>query len=357
MSDSGSIPELQYTHPDGTRRTRFEMDQWLRQEVPKVHWLRIHASKTFALAKNISWDMREIVLRHWLLDEMVRRNLIIGECIGVNTTASNDETELRQFSQRLSAAIQNGSAVQPQHAEGIDMTTTFTPPPPPVGGIPTQPSYPAGPPAPPVPPGPPGVPMGPPGYQPPAAPSVAPYQPPMGPPGYTPPGVPNSPPPSAPPAVAPPPGPGRKGRKAAEATATSSAPPAAPVPPVGPPPGLPQPPGFAPVGGLVTMPPVPDLRGATGTPAATAAMAGAQTVTLHAPATLHSPTIDLTDVLTKLDQTLNISNSTAARFSVFERKLELLSMMVTILGRAMYQKSGNTDIVAFLKELGVSIPQ
>lgn len=353
MSDSGSIPDFQYNHADGTKRTRFEMDQWLRAEVPKVHWLRLHASKTFKLPKNISWDMREIVLRHWLLDEMIRQNLISGDQLGVNTTASNDETELRQFIQRLASFIQSGYAVQPQHAEGIDMTS-FTPPPPPVGGISTQ-TYSAGPPAPPPPPGPPGVPMGPPGYQPPMAPpnySPPGYAPPMGPPG-----VPSSPPPTMTPAPVGPPAPGPGRRKRAEA-APSASPPAAPVPPMGPPPGFPQPTNFAPVGGFVPVGPHP-LGGITGTPAATAAMMGAQTVTLHAPAVLQptTPVADLTGVLTKLDQVLNNLHSAFARISVLDKKIELLSLMNTVLCRAVYGKIGTPDVEGFLKELGVPLPQ
>lgn len=69
------------------------------------------------------------------------------------------------------------------------------------------------------------------------------------------------------------------------------------------------------------------------------------------------PQIDLSEVHAKLDQALNNLHSFAARNAVLEKKVDLLSMVVTILGRGMYQKQGNADAVGFLTELGVPLPQ
>jgi hypothetical protein len=367
MSDKDKVPDLQYHVPTGRpnetrRRTRLEMDEWLRAEVPKVHWLRIHACRTLGLPKQISWDMREIVLRHWMLDELIRRQLITGDLLGVNATTSNDEAELRQFTQRLTAIIQAGQAVQPQHAEGVDMNGYQPPPPPVMGGAPQpgpQAAYPPGPPAPPQ-----GAHM-PTGYapgpqQPPGPPQqqFAPQpQAPVGPPGYAPPpvGVPMGPPqtmqppqapvgpPGAPP-QAPPAGGGRRARRQDAAPQPTA--PAAPVPPMGP--GAPQ--GFAPAGYAAPAapggfaPPVPQM-------ASSAAMGVPPPQNFQAPTPqVAAPTVDLSGVNQKLDQIL-------ARIAVTEKKLELVSMVDTIVGRAIYQKGGTADAAGFLTEVGIPLPQ
>jgi hypothetical protein len=137
MADPNTVTEIPPFEYDsnGKPRTRLEMEQWLRDKYPKIHWLRIRANKDLGLPKQISWDMKEIVLRHWMLDEMVRRKYILGDVLGVNSTQSNDEAETRQFIQRLASMIQAGNAIQPQYSEGVDMTT-FQPPPPPTMGVP-----------------------------------------------------------------------------------------------------------------------------------------------------------------------------------------------------------------------------
>jgi hypothetical protein len=365
MSDSGGIPELQYCHPDGVPKTRLEMDQWLRKEVPKVHWLRIHACRTLNLPKQISWGMQEIILRHWMLDEMVRRQLIIGSILGVNATSYNDETELRQFAQRLTAMIQAGQAVQPQQAEGIDMSG-YTPPPPPVmGGAPQQPSqpsaYPSGPPGPPPPP--PGVPMGPPGYQPQQAqPQYAPtpqapapmgppgYQqpagPPMGPPSMGPPGV----PPAGPPPSAPPQAPSAPGRRKREVAPGAPPPPAAPVPSMGPPPSGP-PAGFAPAG--YSAPAAPPGFGPPPAPQ----------VQMSQPVAA-APSIDVSALAQKIDQLLGVigelRNENAHILSAnaaAAKDMKLLSMITVLLLRGVYQTPGNSEAADLLKELGYQIPQ
>lgn len=358
MNDSGGVPELQCSHPDGRPRTRLEMDEWLRKEVPKVHWLRIHASRTLGLPKQISWDMREIVLRHWILDEMIRKQLITGYELGINPNTSNDDVEIRQFTQRLAALIQAGQAVQPQHAEGVDMNG-YTPPPPPVmGGAPQaapQAAYPAGPPAPP------GVPMGAPGGYQSALPGPPQFQPPpgspAGPPGYAPPpsGVPMAPPSMQPgpgpapmgPPGAPPAGPPANGRRAKRGDAPQQvAPPAAPVPPM----GAQAPQGFAPAG--YAQPPAPQ---GFAPPMPTQQAVPPQTY--QAAPVQQTPQVDLSSVNTQLSQVLNTLNSIAVRNAALEKKVEILSMMNTVLCRGIYQKAGNTDAAAFLTELGVPLPQ
>jgi hypothetical protein len=367
MSDSGGIPELQYQHPDGKPRTRLEMDQWLRKEVPKIHWLRIHASRTFSLPKQISWDMREIVLRHWVLDEMLRRQLITGDQLGVNATTSNDEGEIRQFTQRLAALIQAGQAVQPQNAEGIDMNG-YTPPPPPVmGGSPQAAPQGYGPP--PGPPGPPGVPMGPPGYQPQqAAPPGPPqFQPPPGPPQaapqYAPPpsGVPMGPPQMQPPPMGPPQGPPAgppaptHGRRARKEAAPQAAPPAAPVPQMGPT-GAPQ--GFAPAG--YAQPQAPQVAPPQYAPqvpqAAPQFQPSLQPQAMQAPQP-QAPSIDLSALTQKLDQALGAIQQLAASNAALSKKVEILSMINTVFVRGLYQKQGTPDASGLLTELGVALPQ
>lgn len=359
MGDSVSIPELQTSNPDGTPKSRLQMDQWLRQDFPKIHWLRIIANKKFNLPKNFAFDMREIVLRHWLLDEMIRQGLVYGDILGINVQSLNDETELRQFTQRLSALIQNGQAIQPQTGEGVDMT--FTPPPPPVvGGAPAQPqqqaAYPPGPPAPPpmAPPGPPGPPgyaappmppgppqqqsfpqmqqppqpMGPPGGY--AQPPGPPAPPPMGAPQMGPPMGPPGAPPAPPPQAAAPNGGGRGRRKAAD----GAQPPAPPVAPNqgAPTQGFSPPPGFAapPVAGGFAPLPAPQSNVSQPPQQATVA-------------------VDLTPLLQRIDQ---LSAQVAAQ----AKTIEIQSMALTVIGRAIYQKQGSADLSAFLKEIGM-LPQ
>lgn len=359
MSDpSGGIPELEtYNHQENRPKGRLEMEQWIRDKIPKVHWLRIIACKLYHLSKPISWDMREIVLKHWLLDEMIRRQQITGDLLGVNQNASNDEGELRQFQQKLRALIETGQAIQPHHAEGVDMS--FSPPPPPnMNGTPApqngqqqQYAAPPGPPAPPMPAGPPqgyGQPpmpqqtqIGGPGFQAPPPPQqVAP--PPMGPPGYGPPpgppmgGPPMTPPPSAPPQQAA----GGRGRRKAEG-AQMAPPPAAPVPPMSGPPGAPA--GFA---------PLPASGPSFGPPPTIAAPPQAQ----HSQAA-PSGGVDLGPVLQRLDALQKLVESQAAQIAALSRLTQLDSMALTILGRAMYQKPGTAVVADFLTEIGQPIPQ
>lgn len=360
---------MQYTNPDGRPKSRLEMDQWMRTEMPKIFWLRIHACRTFGLSKQLSFDMTEICIRHWLLDEMIRRRFITGDLLGVNANTSNDEGELRQFTQRLAAMIQAGQAVQPQHAEGVDMNG-YTPPPPPVPmGPPSStpapgPAYPPGPPGPPQqqyqPPGPPvqSYPPGPPA--PPAGPPAAPQYsapPPMGPPGYAPPptGVPTAPPMAAPPSppaqMGPPaaPAPARRGRKPAGGETASPA--VAPPPPAGPPmgpPGAPQ--GFAPAGfappapqGYAPPPTVPMMQAPVAPPQAQAPAAPAE--------------VDLTPILQKLNEMAGKMEILANHNNLLQKRIDMLSMVTTVVCRAIYQKQGSPDAAGFLTELGIPLPQ
>lgn len=338
MAEPGGIPDLSYCHIDGTPRTRLEMEQWLRSEVPKVHWLRIIANRIFHLPKQISWDMREIVLKHWLLDEMVRQRFITGDVLGINSNASNDESELRQFTQKLVALIQSGQAVQPQHSEGIDMTSYTTPPPPPVTSQPNGQSN-----------------MQPPG--PPMAPSMPQFHqapsPPMGPPGYSaPPGPPMSAPPmngppmgppsSPPPGVAPAPTTPRRGRPPKDPSANVS-PPNTVVSstPVGFPMAAPP---------QVSMPSIPAVNHGGFAPLP-AAVPSAQTLSAA------SPTAELLKFEQKLDQLLILNKKQSEEITSLQRKIEIASMVTTLLVRSIYQKPGTTDAATLLTELGSTVPQ
>lgn len=367
MADTGGIPELLYAHPDGRPRTRLEMDQWLRSEVPKVHWLRIIAARVFSLPKQVSWDMREIVLKHWLLDEMIRRQVITGDQIGVNANSSNDEGELRQFTQRLANFIQLGQAVSPQNAEGVDMSGYQPPPPPHMGGQPPAPpngQY-AGPPGPPPPPPPPqGPPQGyaqPPQpqqqYAPPMPPQQQYQQPPappmMAPPGYAPPppagpqmqGPPMGPPPGVP-QGAPPQHPAAtttgRSRRTKEQVAAAGGPPAPPQQqqlPMSPPPGAPQ--GFIPAPQPGMAPPLPQQ------PFAPA----------PAPSPVQAPQYAAPPVSANLGALETQVAALTALVQELLRKQKLDSMLLTIVARAIYQKQGSGDAAAFLTELGMPLPQ
>lgn len=356
MAEPGGIPDLSYCHLDGTPRTRLEMEQWLRSEVPKVHWLRIIANRIFHLPKQISWDMREIVLKHWLLDEMVRQRFITGDVLGINSNASNDESELRQFTQKLVALIQSGQAVQPQHSEGIDMTS-YTPPPPSLG-ITTPNGQPNTPPSFSSPPGPPMAPSMP-QYQqaptPPTLPSYSPSSPPISaPPMNGPPMGPPTSPPNVPAPIAPP----RRGRPPKDPSAVQQqvAPSSTPAQ------ALTAPPGFSPTvmpapqsqqespRYAVPMPNIPGINtgGFAPLPVPTTS---AQVLPTTAPAS------ELFKFEQKLDQLLNINKQQAEDIISLKRKVEIASMVTTILVRSIYHKEGSSDAAGLLAELGSPVPQ
>ncbi len=362
MDEPSSIPALNYCHPDGTPRTRLEMEQWLRSEVPKVHWLRIIANRIFQLPKQISWDMREIVLKHWLLDEMIRQRFITGDVLGINSNDSNNESELRQFTQKLVALIQSGQAVQPQHSEGIDMTS-FTPPPPSMGpqpnGQPNMPSPMS------MPPGPPMAPVMPQQYQQaPAPPMAGPsgYGPPPGPPMSAPPmnGPPMGPPSSPPPGVAAAPTAPRRGRPPKDPSAHAT--PTPTVPQAGPPgytpvaPAQPQvtmspstPPGFT----AVTMPAVVSMPSVAGT----FAPLPAQVVQTPELSIKSDQKAELLKLEQKIDQLIELNKKQSTEVASLTRKVEMTSMVATILVRSIYQKAGSPDVAVLLAELGSPVPQ
>lgn len=236
---------LQTSHDNGNLYHRLEMEQQLREKIETVHERRLLAIDPFGLEHKVAYDMKPVTVTHWILDEMIRRGLINGEEIGVGSTLGSDNhpESFKQFGQRLALFIENGWAVSPHKAEGIDMSKY--PPAPPVGVPPNGQTAPAAyaPPAPPV-----GPPAGPPAaYAPPAppAPATAPpaaYAPPapaayapaptpghVAPPAYAPPGPPAPP---AAPAVHAPPAPPMAPVAAAPAP---YAPPAMAVPPTAPP--------------------------------------------------------------------------------------------------------------------------
>ena len=128
-----TIPELQYTKPDGTLLSRIEMEQQIKEKWSKpVHWLRLMANKIYGLPKAPTFDMREAVLRHWVLDEMVRKGQVTGNLIGVNVQTYNYDAAQRQFLQSLVAMVQSGNALLPNEGEGVDMNQFTKPPPTPM---------------------------------------------------------------------------------------------------------------------------------------------------------------------------------------------------------------------------------
>jgi hypothetical protein len=68
-------------------------------------------------------------------------------------------------------------------------------------------------------------------------------------------------------------------------------------------------------------------------------------------------TVDLTPALQKIDQLTNLVNQLAQNNSALQKKVEMLSMVCTLVGRAMYQKQGSVDVAGFLTEVGVPLPQ
>ena len=352
MAGPDSIPDLQtvIAKSDGSLYNRVEAEQRIREQIPKIYHRRMLAKKQLGLPMAPAFDMKDVVLLHWMLDELTRQGKIVGEVAGVNVSSYGDENEQRQFSQRLTALIQSGQALQPKDGEGVDMNAPGTPPgnngapqqgfvpPAPPMGIGVPPGY--QPPQPPqgfVPQGPPqgfvpqGPPQGPPqGYVPPQGPpqTFTPQGPPMMPPGYAPQqgvpqGPPMSPPQAAPQQPAAPP-PARRTRKAAtEAPAQQAQAPApqqqfAPLPQQAQIP-LPQQPAF-------------------------------QQMAPAAPAQVSGPPVDLGPLLQMIQQQ-------GQQIAALTAKLNLMDMGIAVMVSAAYAKAGSTDLATRLKELGLQLPQ
>ncbi len=406
--ETGAIPELDYRHPDGRLLTRLEMDQEIRAKWPKIHWLRIRANTAYGLNKHACHGMTEIVLRHWTLDEMVRRGQIIGDQVGISLSNYEDETEKRQFTQRLAAMIHAGQAITPKEGEGVDMSNMPQVPPPPVmtngqtpfapppmGPVPAGYQPPAGPPGgfqPPAPPFaagpvPPGmaVPPAPPqqgftpavppqGFNPPQPqmqqpqfqqpvpqqPQFQPPQPqfqqPQMPPmqqGYAPPAGPPGPPMAAPPQAGPAPTGGRGRPKKQEAAPAQPPPPAMPVPPMGqnfPPQQMaPQIPAGIPAG----MPGIPAFPAQGGGFPNQAPVPQQHIEVQAAPA----PTIDLSPISNQIAQLTNIIQAQAQAIAQLQKQVTILSMGAALTMRAAFQRQGEADMAGALKELGVQVPQ
>ena len=340
MAESTTIPELVCIHPDGSKRSRLEMDLWIRENCPKVHWLRIISSRTYGLAKQYTFDMKEIVLRHWLLDELVRRGHIHGDMVGVNPQTHNDETEARQFTQRLMVLVQNGQACQPKSEEGIDMTA-FNAPPPPVltpNGTPssTAPATPAGPSFGPAP----------------GAPTMLPSM--SGPPqNFAPAPSPSGPAPSVPTPAASNRAQRRGSQRGANSEPPVAVPPASPVPPVEVPVTAPLMPPV-PVVGVVAPMPVPTMN-TPNIPLPNVSMPGAVSVAGNDKSIdfLKEKVSNLGDAVDKLMGGTAVSIDGIKELN---RKIDQLSMAMTILSRAIYQKQGTADLEEWLKELGFTLP-
>lgn len=318
MSDTiTEIPPFDYLKEDGTKRSRIEMEKWLREKYPRIHWLRIRANKDLGLPKQISWDMKEIVLRHWMLDEMIRREYITGDVLGVNGTQSNDDSEIRQFIQRLAAMIHSGNAVQPQYTEGVDMSN-FTPPPPPSMGNVEQ-AQGSGP-----------------TFKPPPAPT--------GPAYAAPPSVMTSPP--GPPAISMPPpeassGP-KRGRRPAQ--------PIAPAVTNAPDPEVPQVTNFVPPVGTQQFVPPPSVAIGHVSPANGVAPEAASADV----AEMKSLVASLTKEVSGLTAAIK---SLAKDNAILNYKLDVSAVALSVIGRTMTQRPGAADVEAWLGEMGIKIPK
>ena len=372
MAGPDTIPELSYQKPDGSLFSRLEMEEQTRQVWPKIHWVRLMANKIYGLPRQAAFDMKEAFIRHWVLDEMVRRGQITGDVSGVDAQTYNDDATSRQFIQRLQFLIQAGQAIVPKEGEGVDMSG-FTPPPPPMGMMPPpngQPQQmPFQPPAPQgfAPPMPQGMPpQGPPQMQPPMAPPQ--MQPPQGPPQqqYAPPmpgaGMPQMPqtpvppmpgalPPQMPQQAAPQAG-GRR-KRGGDQQAAPGQQQAAPVPPMpsGPPGGgFQPPPQFAPPGAppMMQQPPGAPPPQFAAPPAGPPQFAAPPQPQQQAPQPV--PVAPDPALLQKLDQVL----ANQARLSA---DLAVVQAGICVALRATYQQPGDANLRTFLTGLGIQVPQ
>src|SRR5687767_12628994 len=132
MAENEVQKDLQYQKQDGSRFTRVEMEQQIRETWSKLYTKKIRSSKDFGLDKKPAMDMPAGFLIHWMLDEMIRRGLIDGDLAGVNVNNYTDQNEKQHLSQRVQALVQSGQALSPKQGEGFDMTQFPAPPPPPM---------------------------------------------------------------------------------------------------------------------------------------------------------------------------------------------------------------------------------
>src|ERR1051325_3663662 len=136
MAGTQTIPELhdakhglcvvdqqgRYLRPDGSAYlTRVEMENVIRTVWKTVHARRLKAIKPYDFDRKIAYDVRPILVLHYILDEMVRRGQIHGDQIGVGATTENDQ-EFKEFTVKLAQFVQSGQAIQPTEGEGINMS-------------------------------------------------------------------------------------------------------------------------------------------------------------------------------------------------------------------------------------------
>jgi hypothetical protein len=158
---------LSLIKPDGSAMTRLEAEHTIRTSLGTVHHMRHLASRDFGLDKKLMFLIKPVSVIHWILDEMVRRKLIIGEEIGVKPELESDPNYFNTFQQKIAAFVQSNQAMMPKEGEGVNMSdinnmmppgappqnghpqTGFAPPPPP------PPMFQSGAPTPNVPPPPP----------------------------------------------------------------------------------------------------------------------------------------------------------------------------------------------------------
>lgn len=239
------LHEIPERRPDGSLFTRLEREQHLR-EFSSYDWARYATQMGFD--KKLAFGTSGIYVLHAILDEQIKRKLIVGDKLGVrlDLVREGNEQAVNEFKMKLDLAVQQGQALAQNQQGDNPMANGFTPPPPPPppqqpGGFPPPAPAQFSPPPPPPPPqqpqyAPPGVAAAPPPPPPPPPAQAAPpqYAPPSGPAVAAPP-----PPPPAPPAPPVPPTSGGKRGKRSEA-----APPPPPAPPA--PPSFTPPPGMAP---------------------------------------------------------------------------------------------------------------
>lgn len=191
MASSGLGKDLVFKNADGSKLTRIEMEQQIRQVWVQRSVKKLRAGMEYGLPNKQAQDLKPAPLLHWLLDEMVRKGQITGPLLDVNPY-NGDGNEEEQLIQRLTALIEQGHALKPDNSEGLSMSTPFPAPPAP-GQIWAPPAPPGHAPPPPPPPGPaayapppqmstfgppPGAPPAPVGFAPPPPPPGAPMAPP-----------------------------------------------------------------------------------------------------------------------------------------------------------------------------------
>ena len=126
---------------DGTPiTTRPEMEQRLNDVAPTVHQKRLQAIH-LGLDTRVALDMKPVTVRHWVLDELIRKKVIQGEILDISSDLGADHIpeHFQQFLQKLGLFIEKGWALDPLPGE-VPMSNQLVPPPPVPGQPPAPPS-------------------------------------------------------------------------------------------------------------------------------------------------------------------------------------------------------------------------